>query len=56
MHLDIIATWVLVGLIAGGSAGVLIKSGGYGFLADLVLGLTGSLVGIAIFHAFAMSP
>ena len=56
MHLDMVATWVLVGLIAGGSAGALFKPGGYGLLADLLLGLAGSLVGIAIFHAFAMSP
>ena len=56
MRLDMIATWVFVGLIAGGSAGVLLKPGGYGLLADLVLGLAGSLVGIAIFYALAMSP
>jgi uncharacterized membrane protein YeaQ/YmgE (transglycosylase-associated protein family) len=56
MHLSVIATWVLMGLLAGGSAGVLMKSGGYGLRVDLLLGLAGSLVGIAIFHAFVMSP
>jgi uncharacterized membrane protein YeaQ/YmgE (transglycosylase-associated protein family) len=56
MQLDIVATWVFVGLMSGYMAGFLIKPGGYGLLADLVLGLAGRLVGIGIFHALAMSP
>ncbi|MGH9365160.1 MAG: hypothetical protein ACRD1B_07865 [Thermoanaerobaculia bacterium] len=55
MQLDIVATWVLVGLMAGGMAGFLLKPGGYGLRADLLLGLAGSLVGIGIFQALAMS-
>ena len=46
MQLDIVATWVLLGLMAGGLAGFLLKPGGYGLLGDLLLGLAGSLIGI----------
>ena len=56
MQVDIVATWAVAGLIAGGLAGSLIKPGGYGLLTDLILGLAGSLVGAVIFHALAMSP
>ena len=56
MYLDIVATWALVGLTAGGLAGSLIRPGGYGLLADFLLGLAGSLVGTVIFHALAMAP
>ena len=55
MGLDIVAAWALAGLMAGGLAGSLIKPGGYGLLADLLLGLAGSLVG-TIFHVVATSP
>jgi len=41
--------------MVGGMTGFLIKPGGYGVIADLLLGLAGSLVGIAIFNALAMS-
>jgi uncharacterized membrane protein YeaQ/YmgE (transglycosylase-associated protein family) len=56
MHLDTLVIWVFVGLTAGGLAGVLIRAGGYGWRADLLLGLAGSLVGMVIFHALALSP
>lgn len=56
MQVDIVATWALAGLIAGGLAGSLIKPGGYGLLTDLILGLAGSLVGAVIFHVLAMPP
>jgi uncharacterized membrane protein YeaQ/YmgE (transglycosylase-associated protein family) len=54
MHLEFVATWVLVGLMSGGMAGFLIKAGGYGLRMDLLLGLAGSLVGMGIFNALAM--
>ncbi len=56
MHLDALVTWLLVGLVAGGLAGFLIRPGGYGWRADLLLGLGGSLVGTVIFHALALTP
>jgi uncharacterized membrane protein YeaQ/YmgE (transglycosylase-associated protein family) len=41
--------WVIVGLIAGWLAGVVMKGGGYGVLADIVLGILGAIVGGWIF-------
>jgi len=56
MYFDIVATWALVGLMAGGLAGSLIRPGGYGLLADLFLGLAGSFAGTVIVHALVMPP
>jgi uncharacterized membrane protein YeaQ/YmgE (transglycosylase-associated protein family) len=41
--------WVVVGLIAGWLAGVVMKGGGYGMIADIVLGILGAIVGGWIF-------
>lgn len=37
--------WILIGLIAGWAAGKIMKGSGYGVLADIGLGIVGSLVG-----------
>jgi uncharacterized membrane protein YeaQ/YmgE (transglycosylase-associated protein family) len=37
--------WVVVGLIAGWLAGQVMKGGGYGVLADIVLGILGGILG-----------
>ena len=37
--------WIIVGLIAGWAAGRIMKGGGYGMLADILLGIVGGLVG-----------
>ena len=37
--------WIVVGLIAGFLAGQLMKGGGYGVLADIILGLLGAVLG-----------
>src|SRR5207245_11339301 len=37
--------WILVGLIAGWLAGKVMKGGGYGVVADIVLGILGGIVG-----------
>jgi len=36
---------IIVGLIAGWAAGKIMKGGGYGVIADIVLGILGSIVG-----------
>ena len=41
--------WILIGLIAGWLAGKISRGEGYGCIADIVLGLVGSLVGGWIF-------
>ncbi len=37
--------WIVVGLIAGWLAGQVMKGGGYGVLADIVLGILGGILG-----------
>jgi len=37
--------WIVVGLIAGWAAGRVMKGGGYGVMADIVLGIVGGVVG-----------
>ena len=37
--------WIVVGLIAGWLAGQVMKGGGYGMVADIILGLVGGLLG-----------
>ena len=37
--------WIIVGLIAGWAAGKIMKGGGYGVIADIVLGVVGAVVG-----------
>ena len=42
MGMDIL-TWLIVGLIAGVLAGLVV--GGYGLLADIVIGIVGAFIG-----------
>jgi uncharacterized membrane protein YeaQ/YmgE (transglycosylase-associated protein family) len=44
-----ILTWLIVGLIAGVLAGLVV--GGYGILADIVVGIVGAFIGGFIFRA-----
>jgi len=37
--------WIVVGLIAGWAAGKIMKGGGYGAVADILLGIVGGIVG-----------
>ncbi len=46
---------MLVGLIAGWLAGVLVKSGGFGVLGDMVVGVLGAMVGGFLFRFFGLS-
>jgi uncharacterized membrane protein YeaQ/YmgE (transglycosylase-associated protein family) len=47
--------WIVVGLIAGWLAGQVMKGGGYGVLADIVLGILGGVVGGWIFGQLGVS-
>ena len=40
-----VIAWIGVGLVAGWLAGLAMSGGGYGIMADIVLGLIGALVG-----------
>jgi uncharacterized membrane protein YeaQ/YmgE (transglycosylase-associated protein family) len=48
--------WIVVGLIAGWLAGQVMKGGGYGVLADIVLGILGALVGGWLFGRMHIWP
>jgi uncharacterized membrane protein YeaQ/YmgE (transglycosylase-associated protein family) len=47
--------WIVVGLIAGWLAGQLMKGGGYGVVADIILGLLGGVLGGWIFGKLGIS-
>ena len=47
--------WIVVGLIAGWLAGQLMKGGGYGIVADTILGVLGGLLGGWIFGHLGIS-
>jgi uncharacterized membrane protein YeaQ/YmgE (transglycosylase-associated protein family) len=46
--------WLVVGLIAGWLAGVVMRGGGYGVLADIILGLLGGVLGGWIFSSLGI--
>jgi uncharacterized membrane protein YeaQ/YmgE (transglycosylase-associated protein family) len=48
--------WIVVGLIAGWLAGKVMKGGGYGVFADIILGLLGGLVGGWVFRVLGIWP
>jgi uncharacterized membrane protein YeaQ/YmgE (transglycosylase-associated protein family) len=48
--------WILTGLIAGWLAGQVMKGGGYGTAADIVLGLLGGVVGGWVFGLLGVGP
>ena len=56
MTLEPFVVAIIVGLVAGWLAGVFMKSGGYGLLYDLVLGIGGSIVGGLVFRALGIAP
>jgi len=50
-----ILAWIVVGLIAGWLAGQVMKGGGYGMVADIILGLLGGVLGGWIFGKLGIS-
>ncbi|HEX5725370.1 MAG TPA: GlsB/YeaQ/YmgE family stress response membrane protein [Longimicrobiaceae bacterium] len=49
-----ILTWIIVGLVAGVLAS-LVMGGGYGIIADIVIGIVGAFIGGWIFGALSIS-
>lgn len=49
-----ILTWIIVGLIAGVLAS-LVVGGGFGIIADIVIGIVGAFVGAWLFSALGVS-
>ncbi len=56
MNFAMFAMLVLVGALAGWLAGFVMERGGYGLRWDIILGLTGSLVGSWMFWVVGVSP
>ena len=56
MEFALSVSWVVVGLLVGGLAGIVMKGGGYGLIGDLGLGLVGSVVGGWIFRTLGVFP
>src|SRR5713101_2473052 len=50
-HFEMFWASVLVGMMAGWLAGIVMKGGGYGLLWDIIVGLSGSIVGSGLFQA-----
>lgn len=48
--------FLIVGLVAGWLAGQVMKGGGYGVIADIILGILGGSVGGWIFGALGIWP
>ncbi len=44
-----ITWWIVVGLIAGWAAGRIMKGGGYGVIADILLWIDGGVVGWPVY-------
>lgn len=45
---------IIIGLIAGWLTGKLMSGGGYGILADILLGLIGAVIGSWIFNSLGI--
>jgi uncharacterized membrane protein YeaQ/YmgE (transglycosylase-associated protein family) len=56
MRLQFFMLWVPMGLLAGGLAPFVMRARGYGLIADVVLGLAGSLIGTLLFFVLESSP
>ena len=46
-----ILVWIVLGLIAGWLAGLIMGTGGYGLIGDVVVGIIGALLGGALASA-----
>jgi uncharacterized membrane protein YeaQ/YmgE (transglycosylase-associated protein family) len=48
--------WIIVGLIAGWLAGQVMRGGGYGVVADIILGILGGIIGGWVFGSLGVWP
>lgn len=47
---------IILGLIAGWTAGLVMRGSGFGVIADIILGLVGAVIGRWIFSFIGASP
>ncbi len=50
-----IIIFLLIGAFSGWLAGVIMKGGGYGLLADIILGIVGGIVGSSVLGWFGVT-
>lgn len=48
--------WLIIGAIAGWLAGLLVKGGGFGLFADIVVGIVGAFIGGWLAGVLHISP
>jgi uncharacterized membrane protein YeaQ/YmgE (transglycosylase-associated protein family) len=56
MTLGNLLVWLVVGLVAGWLTGVVMKGRGYGFFADILLGIVGACFGGLLFGLLGIFP
>jgi uncharacterized membrane protein YeaQ/YmgE (transglycosylase-associated protein family) len=56
MQRQLFFLWIPMGVIAGGLGVFVMRGRRFGLMADVVLGLAGSLIGSVLFFAFGRSP
>lgn len=56
MTTTVVMTWIVIGLATGWTARGLVRDGGYGLGADLLLGIAGSSAGSVALWAFSAAP
>lgn len=54
LHPGGIVAWLVVGLLAGWSAGFVMKGAGYGIIGDIIMGLVGAVIGGFLFGFFVI--
>lgn len=56
MSRQLVLLWIPMGLIAGGLGTFVMRTRGFGLIADVVLGLAGGLMASLLFFALESSP
>ncbi len=56
MALDTIVVAIIVGMVAGGLAGLVMKGGSFGVLYDILLGIGGGVAGGLLFRTLGFAP
>ena len=51
MTLEMVIIWLLVGLAAGWLASQIVRGGGSGVVADIIIGIVGAFIGGIVFRA-----
>jgi uncharacterized membrane protein YeaQ/YmgE (transglycosylase-associated protein family) len=53
--LIVVIVWLVIGAIAGWLAGQIVQGGGFGLVADIIIGIVGSVIGGFLAAAFGLN-